>query len=359
MRSPLRNVLVGLRCDAGHRAGVGHAVRLLALAEELQRRGARVVLLGTLDVAWLREAYAAHDIDAVAAPASPTDLTALADRLGLTAIVLDRYDLDPATGACLRAAGRVVLAMVDDSFGAAQEADLYVDQNLGARPHGAGPVGSTTLAGIEYALFRDSVLDRVRTGRPSPVDDARTPTSAHRPARVLAVFGGTDPFGAAPVLTPLLLQTGLPLDLTVVTPDPGARAEIEAFARHDGQTVNAVGPLSDLPAVAAAADLVVSASGSSVWELLCLGVPTAAVCVVDNQQPGYTETVRRGVVAGLGRLDELRADEAAPGVEVLRDLIREPAVRDALAARGRHLVDGHGRQRVADALQRVLERSGT
>lgn len=317
------------------------------------------MLLGTLDVAWLRDAYAAHDIDAVEAPTNPADLTALTERLGLNAIVLDRYDLDPATGACLRAAGQVVLAMVDDSFGAAQEADLYVDQNLGARPHGAGPAGRIALAGIEYALFRNSVLDRVRAGRRSPADDAATPIGAHRPARVLAVFGGTDPFGAAPVLTPLLLQTGLPLDLTVVTPDPAVRAGIEAFVRHDGQTVNAVPPISDLPAVAAAADLVVSASGSSVWELLCLGVPTAAVCVVDNQQPGYTETVRRGVVAGLGRLDALRADEAAPAVEVLRNLIRDPAARDALAARGRHLVDGHGRQRVADALQRVLERSGT
>ena len=43
-------------------------------------------------------------------------------------------------------------------FGAGQEADLYVDQNLGATA-GPGPRSATQLVGLDYVLFRDQVLE--------------------------------------------------------------------------------------------------------------------------------------------------------------------------------------------------------
>ena len=38
-------------------------------------------------------------------------------------------------------------------------------------------------------------------------------------------------------------------------------------------------------------DLVISASGTSTWELLCLGATAGLVCVVDNQEMGYERAV--------------------------------------------------------------------
>lgn len=331
--------LVVLRCDGGGTYGVGHVMRQLALADELRARGVSVQVWGTLtDTPWLVDLLADRQLAVRSVPADPRALRDAALDAGASALVLDGYHLDPTTGATLRAADLPVLAMVDYSFGTEQDADLYVDQNLGAQPH-----SPRALAGIQYALFRDDVL-ALRRNTASPA----APPAAHR---VLAVFGGTDPYAAAPVVVPALVDTALPLRITAVA----ARAEIASALRslpvRDGQELRVVPSTPQLAALAADSDLVVSASGSSVWEFLCLGIPTALVCVVDNQQAGYDEAVRREVVAGLGHLDSFDRPAAAM---TLRSLLDQTDRRTALAARGQQLVDGRGRQRVADALLSLI-----
>ncbi|TWE12105.1 PseG/SpsG family protein [Rudaeicoccus suwonensis] len=334
---------IALRCDAGRTIGVGHAVRCLALGEELRSRGHQVTLWGDLGgVAWLEQGLASAGVDRLDAPSAATDLAAAAGVFD--AVVLDGYALDPASGAALRSAGVCVLAMVDGPFGAAQSADLYVDQNLGALPHVGGPPDSTALAGVDYALFRSSVLAHRR--------DTMNPGPARQPPRVVCVFGGTDPYDAAGVVVPSLLSTGRPCEVTVVAARPATRTALETLVLGAGQSLDVIDPSPDFAAVVATADLAISASGSSVWELLTMGVPTAVVCVVDNQEQGYRATLNHEVVAGLGTLS--RYDAAA--ADTLAHLLDDESLRHMLARRGQELVDGHGRERVADALDAVLTR---
>ena len=43
-------------------------------------------------------------------------------------------------------------------------------------------------------------------------------------------------------------------------------------------------------------------AGTSVWELCCIGVPTAVAWVVDNQREGYDRVVGAGAAIGqIGR----------------------------------------------------------
>lgn len=364
--SPAEPVVL-LRADATANIGVGHAMRLLALAQEIRRRGHRVVIAGDIDVAWVAAAYAEAGIERLPAPSSPDELVRLARAEGATHCILDRYDLSAEWGATLRAAGVSVMAMVDGEFSAHQDADLYVDQNPGATPR---PVdaGRIALAGASYTLFRDDVLAlrrdaRVRTG--VTASDPDPAVGAAPPVRVLAVFGGTDPMGAAPVVTPLVFDAlaaiAMPPGLediatveaivTVVTPDAGWADALRAAA-PSGVEIVTTGPVTDLARRAAASDLVVTASGSSVWELMCLGVPLAVVCVVDNQRPGYDVVVEDDLALGLGSLDALRSDEAARAAAVagLTTTLQDTGVRTRRAARAQALLDGRGRERVADAL---------
>jgi spore coat polysaccharide biosynthesis predicted glycosyltransferase SpsG len=102
----------------------------------------------------------------------------------------------------------------------------------------------------------------------------------------------------------------------------------------------------------AAADLVVGASGSSTWEMLCLGVPAALAWVAGNQERGHAIVAGRGLAAGLGRLAGLKEGGLVvkEAIETLRTLLAEPAARQALARRAHAAIDGRGRERVADAL---------
>ncbi|MGP3958533.1 PseG/SpsG family protein [Nonomuraea sp. 3N208] len=316
---------VGFRCDAGARRGVGHLVRCVALAEELCARGVHVVFVGAVDGSeWARAQLHDRGLPLVAAPAEPVRLAGLACELRLDAVVLDSYDLPEDTGAALRDAGSAVLAIVDgDPLG--QAADLYLDQNLGAerRPFRAG----RRLAGARYVLLRDSVrrCERApRRGMPVP--------------RVLCFFGGTDSAGVVTAWAQALLATGMPFEGTVVSPVP--------FAAGDAITV--IPPTDRLPELMAEADLVVTAAGSAVWELLHLGVPTALTWVAGNQLIGYEELVGRGVAAGLGNTPGPQA------VGTLARLLADPAAREEHGRRGSGLVDGKGRERVADALLALL-----
>ncbi|MER7501070.1 hypothetical protein AB0L05_22215 [Nonomuraea pusilla] len=375
--------MVGVRCDVTARGGAGHLVRCVALAEELTGRGVEVLFLGDLSgSAWACAQLTARGLPLLAAPRDPAGLARLAVELRLGAMVLDSYELPPGTGATLRAAGVPVLAIVDgDPLG--QSADLYLDQNLDAEltpwPH-----GGERLAGLQYVLLRDAVLRLGGRARPDTATSrpelaaVPCPTAAAGPtgglrslgaavsgesaaglrsvgavgsgevtggsrscagvARVLCFFGGTDSAGVAPRWAEALRRTGVPFQATVVSPEP--------FDAPDGVAV--VPPTDRLPELMIDADLVVTAAGSAVWELLHLGVPAALTWVAPNQLIGYRALVGRGAAAGLGR----EPGEAAVGA--LTRLLADPAARDDLARRGSGLVDGRGRERVADALLALL-----
>jgi spore coat polysaccharide biosynthesis predicted glycosyltransferase SpsG len=329
---------VGFRCDAGALVGAGHVIRCVALAEELVGRGGEVEFLGSVDgPAWVRTLLDQRGISVRPAPGAPDELAAVAGDLGLDAVVLDSYVTDPACAERLLRAGVTVLAIVDgDPRG--QRADLYLDQNLDAERAAVElPAGGVRLAGARFVLLRDSVR-RLRPDRPR----------AARPGipRLLCFFGGTDATDAAPAVLRWAAATGAPFDATVVAARPGTADALAAVHLEPGQSVTPIPPTDRLPALAAAADLVVTAAGTATWELLCLGAPTALIWVADNQRLGYEAAVGRGVAAGLGGI----TTPAANAVAVLRTLLTDPAARADLAARGHALIDGRGRERVAGAL---------
>jgi len=337
-------VHIALRCDARPETGTGHVVRCLALGDELTSRGARVTILGEVTgVPWLTEQVEHRGLAVVPAPDDPEELAALAHENDVDAVVLDGYHLEPGCGRALHGAGITVLSVLDDTFGSGQEADLYLDQNFGATP-APGVDPERQLLGLDYSLFRDEVL------RHRPASARRAPSD---PPRVLAVFGGSDPYAAAPVVVPLLLASGQPMHVVAVAARPEIAEALEALPTAPGQHVEVVAPTPDLAALAASCDVAVTAAGSSVWEFLCLGLPSMLVCVVDNQGPGYEAVTGRGLAEPFGHLSELRADEAvrSSAVAVVEKLLSDPERQASLAAAGMSLVDGKGRARVADALQ--------
>ncbi|HWC23337.1 MAG TPA: hypothetical protein VG502_13645 [Flexivirga sp.] len=335
---------IALRCDATAAIGVGHVVRCVALGQELRARGFDVVLWGRIDgIDWLSELVADSGLGRLPAADRVSEQVHEADAAGFAGVVLDGYHLPVPLGDALRDAGHVVLALVDGDFGAAQAADVYVDQNLGAEPHRGGPAGSQCLTGPEFTLLRDSVRMHRRT--PGP-------TSATGEIRsVLAVFGGTDPAGVAPRVIPALLATGAELDVSVVASNPVVADRLAALHLSSRQRLRVIPPQRELAALAATSDLTISASGTTVWELLAIGVPTAVVCAVDNQRLGYRALLAADVATGLGELPDLDPMQVT---SVLRELLENPQRATDLAARGQLLIDGEGRCRVADALAALL-----
>ncbi|GAA3574435.1 spore coat protein [Kribbella ginsengisoli] len=337
---------VGVRCDVGVRRGVGHVMRSLALAEELRGRGAEVVFVcDSPSVPWADEQIRARGIAVEPAVWGAGEHVEMVRRLGLDAVVFDSYDLPGEVFSAVRGSGVPTLAIVDGELRGA-DADVLVDQNLGAefdRP--VLPQGSVRLAGLEYVMLRDEVL----ASRPVEAPILRVGGVP----RVFAFFGGTDAYGAGPYVVRALAATGVVFEATVVAPGDELAEAIGAVQLQPGQDVRVIGPTSELAKAVVESDLVVSASGTSTWELLCLGATAGLVCVVDNQEMGYERAVATGAAAGVGTLASLKAD-VTEAAAVLRKLLTNPQERQQLAQAGWKLVDGQGRARVADALLHLI-----
>ncbi|WP_226361406.1 bifunctional UDP-2,4-diacetamido-2,4,6-trideoxy-beta-L-altropyranose hydrolase/GNAT family N-acetyltransferase [Pseudonocardia sp. ICBG1142] len=337
-----------LRCDAGPSTGVGHAVRCAAVAEAALLSGHEVFWSGRLDgLRWLWSGLVREPGPVLPPADTAGGLAALAREHRIDAVHVDHYLLGDDLRPALNDAG-VVLSTVEDFATGRRPGDVVVDPNMGAEDHPRPDDGSPVLLrGPGYAPLRLTVR-RARTRRALRAADA----PGTGPPRVLVVMGGTDAAGLLPRAVAALAAADVPAEVDVVVPG-GRPLDLPA----DGPaTFRAVPPLPDLPAAMAEADLVVSAAGTTVWELCCVGVPMALVRAADNQTEGYRTVVDAGAAAGLGGTADL-ADPAAAAA-VLHALLTRPGDRAALADRAATVVDGEGAGRVVDAVATAVGTSG-
>ncbi|MFF5991440.1 spore coat protein [Prauserella flavalba] len=328
-----------LRADSSRQIGAGHISRMVALAEQATRRGWTVAFAGRTDNADFLAARFAELGVPVLGPGTRAD--------GYDAVVVDHYGIAEVRSE-VNSAGARLVSFEDGVFGR-RAADVVVDCGLVPQPRpddGSGLV----LTGVAYAPLRQVVLEArdkrrarelysretgVKLPRSHDGGDAKAP-------HVLVVLGGGGVWQeTVAALLEALRATGTPCTVEALVrgepalPEPGP-----------GQRFVVSPPGPGLHGKLVDTELVVSASGVTLFELCCIGVPTALVQLVDNQAAGYRAAVDGGLAAGLGTAAAL--DDATA---TLTALLTEPVARERLATTASATVDGHGAARVLDALE--------
>ena len=337
-----------LRADASAEMGTGHVMRCLALAMAWREIDGRAVFLSRLPepLAQRIRAEGFELAEFCGEPGCSEDLEAAACLLPGTErpwIVLDGYHFPTGYCSALRKLGRVLAI---DDFGAAHfaEAGMHLDQNLdGGRP-GGYPEDALALLGPAYALLRPEF-------RSPP---ARDPD---RPCRqVLVTLGGSDPAGLTCAVLEALARV-LPEGVRCLTIAGAAnprKEALQALTQRLGPNFELRDNVSDMAALMAQADLAVTAAGSTVWELACMGVPMLVMPVADNQVPVARAICRAGAGAGLafGSLESWSPKELEGCVD---SLLSDATQRAAMARAGQCSVDGQGALRVVQAMRALAE----
>lgn len=333
MRAEQRRV--GIYCDLGRHLGAGHFVRSSALGAALAARGARVEIVADLaEVPWSRPQAEEFGLVPVQG-ADPAAVPGLARDRGWDLAVVDSY----RAGADDLAGLPVPLAVLDDEDLRPLPAALVINQNLNADDCAYDRWdGAEVLRGPEYALLRPRVI----AARPPAYVERDW---AGRRQRVLVVLGGTDAGGGAAAVTRLALDALAPVELRVIAAGPAALDAVNAVPVPAGSSVEATLPVLAIETLMTWADVVLSGSGSTVWELCCLGVPMGLVVAAGNQVPNYRRVVDAGLAVGVGRLADVISGRAGG----LPPVLRTPAVND-LGARAWKTVDGLGADRSATAI---------
>ena len=327
----------------GPAIGAGHVVRCLALVEQAHLAGHEVTVAGTFDGAFVRRQLAACGARVVDLPASAPHVETLA-RLQAARPVevlhVDRYDVtDDLRGLAPRGSRPLVSSMEDGLFGR-RRADVSFDPTLGSEHDDRSGREGLLLRGVRFAPLRRQVLEH-REGPGGPRSDGGT-------ARVLVLMGGTDARGLTGRVLDLLGATGLALRVTVVVPAGAARPS----RTGSGLEVTVVEPTDDVAALMSRHDLAVSAAGTTVVELMCLGVPAALVLAAENQRAGYERVLALGAAVGLGSLDGARPADDAVGA--LRGLAVDGERRRAVSLVGQGLVDGLGAWRIVSTWEQLV-----
>jgi spore coat polysaccharide biosynthesis predicted glycosyltransferase SpsG/RimJ/RimL family protein N-acetyltransferase len=332
--------------------GLGHAMRLLSLGQELIARGGHVTILGdlpsVLNERFRQAGIAVHELRGVA-PGSADDCTTTINLLSsLSAqhgrspwLVADGYSFTANFHEAVAQAGFRQLRYDDLADRPIGPVNVVVNQNAGAEHLPYPPAPNTAyLLGTRFATLRQ---DFVR--------DIRPPRNEERERNLLLTFGGSTlgRTAAQAALAALGGFAGPPLRvLLLAPPEWGIETEVEALqsVRPDID-VDVRWDVQDLPERMRRASLAICAASSTCWELAHCGTPMVVLTLAPNQ-----EVVRRGLTAVDAAFDVGVVDQGMQSrlAESLSTLFADDERREALGQAAKSLVDGRGAERISTVL---------
>ena len=339
-----------MRADASRQIGGGHVMRCLTLARALAGH-ARVAFLSRDMPASLAERVRSGGYDLIALPPSQAPdaaIEALADA-GLAkvdALVVDHYGLSAPWMTAMRSVARCV-AVIDDLAARTFDCDLIVGPSLGVEAF-ASRYASLAPQAVRLMLGTRNCLVAPEFARLRP--DALRRRQDSWPLRsVLVSTGFSDVGGAA--LTAARALSGTPWQVTVAI--GSTAATLEPLRRVAGKAANIVlkPDCDDMAGEMARADIMIGAPGTTSWERATLALPSLLVICADNQRDIAGALDATGAARILGEARDLESGR------LLAALDRLSGDRDAYLEMSRAaaaLCDGHGAERVADALMELV-----
>ncbi len=333
------------RTDASIAIGTGHVMRCLALAQAWQDNGGHAMFIMAQSTPSIQARLAAESCEVL--PVSCTVGTtedaratiAIARARQAEWIVVDGYQFDAEYQRTLKAAGFRILFLDDYGHAAHYFADVVLNQNVHANESmfGARELYTRLLLGTRYCMLRrEFAAWRGWKREIAPVG-----------RKVLVMMGGSDPENLTGRVIEALWQFA-DFEATVVVGGSNPHfTMLQTSALRSGQKITVQRDVSNMAELMAAADLAISAAGSTCWELCLLGLPSLLLDVAPNQTALAKELDRTGCAIHVGN-QTVSAENIAVGLE---KLLRSHELRQSLSRRSRELVDGNGTGRVVSVLR--------
>ena len=116
-----------------------------------------------------------------------------------------------------------------------------------------------------------------------------------------------------------------------------------------------IAPTPSLPKLFAESDIVVSAAGTTAWDVCSLGIPSVLMATAENQLLSMRRAAREGVALGVDLVDDRLTVGLSELVDDVARLIEDADLRTRLARACASAFDGSGPMRVAEALEDMAD----
>lgn len=334
-------IAVVIRVDGGPEIGYGHLIRSNALAEELLTRGHTVTVATTTPDS--AQAVFADTVDIVDLPlrGDPEPFVEWLDTATPDIVFTDAYPVDTAYQQVVRE--RVPLAVLQDDARHAVCADLFINGNLYAPDIEYEFVSqeSRECLSTDYLLLRQDISRQITR---------KAPFSAS-PESLIVLMGGSDVRNNTTNIIKAIEKSNYSEQVTVVMGPGCDNIElIEKNAKISTQQIDCVQDPNNLANRMFSADIAITSTGTTVYELLGLQTPFIGIPQIENQVTIGESLEKRNLANILQK--QAPIDNVAGA---LNGFIQNINFRRRIHRIGPNIVDGLGVKRVADEVIELVE----
>jgi len=339
---------IGIKVDGDNRIGMGHLMRSKELANVFRAKGHKVKFLMKYPLGMELVEGCGYEILRIAEHQDSKlefeEAAAVCKGNGIGMLVIDSYDVVPECFEILKSQG-ILTTYIDDLNCFQQQADFVVNGNVYGKNLGyeKGFDGQNFLLGSEFFILRDEFRS------------ARRKDSVGNVENILVTTGGTDPHGIVDRIAGLINGKGetfgkikfhFVLGNGFAGPDEimDKYKDVDAIVFHRN--------VKQMSRLMGAVDIAIASSGTTVYELFYMGVPTIAFCMVENQKYVFEEITDQELVMPIRLEDILETDEI---IDKLEGLIENRDRRALLSEKTKTVVDGHGAERIYESLMDIFE----
>ena len=346
-----------IRADGNTQIGMGHIMRCLSIAEAAVSLGAEyepVFLIADEGCRGMIEERGFH------ATVLHTDYKNMMSELPRLKKLLDQerdillVDSYQANTAYFEAVLELAFTVCLEDMGEPYPVDLLINYNLYApklrEKYRLNGKTLNTLLGAAYMPLRSVFQKDIEYYVKEKVTD------------VMITTGGSDPYFAAGAFVDAFLSAERGFcdgdDETVITWHI-VSGPFNAFAERLKENYGGYGNvvihegLKDLKALMKRCDVVLTATGSTVYEVSAIGVPMIAFYFAENQRQGAEELAELTDIVNAGCFCDDRDCVIGKTVEALKKCVNNKEYRMLLYKQERRLIDGKGAGRIASEIFRL------
>lgn len=333
-----------LRADASRKIGIGHVMRLYALAEAWQDMGGQAVffcfdLPGKLENLLKRENMKLiKSANSLIGGKEDAQLTAgLAHELGVSWVIADGYDFKAPYQNLIKEQELNLLIMDDYGHSDYYVADIIINRGLDTQEslYAKRECYTRLLLGPKYISLRREFLKKQRSKKISQEAN-----------KLLITMGGADPNQVTLQVIESLKKIKCDLEIKVVVGPAYTFIEnLKACAGNGNVLI--MQDVDDMAALMDWADIGITAGGGTLAEMAYMGLPNIIIKTADNQYASALYDKKFGTSLFLGDAQEVTKEQISCCVE---SLCNNYLKRQEMSENGRRLIDGKGSQRIFEYL---------
>ena len=270
--------MICFRVDANNTIGMGHLMRCLTVAKAFLKSGKEVLFVCAdrkagefLDEKNMKNIVLNTDYRLIS---SETDiLSEIIEQYGVDLLIVDSYYADNSFYSSVKRLAK--LCIIEDELTECSEPDVIINYNIYAKSLGCEEQykNALLLLGGEYAPLREEFA----TSDIVINDVAR---------RVLITTGGADMYNLSSKLVTELVKDEALSDIRYVVVSGKFNEYIDNLRTIEKQypNVEVHENVTDMAKLMSKVDVAITSGGSTLSEVMCMGIPTIAFSFVDNQK---------------------------------------------------------------------------